>query len=63
MIILIAATPAGLPPGFSAISLRPGTEVAVWRTRKWQRIRLQHLDRVLGPSADRIDRMFRSGKR
>lgn len=63
MVILIAATPAGLPPGFSAISLRPGNEVAVWRTRKWQRIRLQHLDHVLGPSADRIDRMFGSAKR
>ena len=58
MAIFIASSDRGLPKGLSFIALRDGSDAAVWRTKKLQALRIDHLAEWLAPSAIAMDRML-----
>jgi hypothetical protein len=63
MSILIAASDAGLGPAFKEISLRPGTEVTVWRTSQDVLTDREQVGRVYQANRERVDRLFEAAER
>ncbi|MEI7038071.1 hypothetical protein [Fulvimonas yonginensis] len=60
MTVLIASTDKGLPPGFRDIALNGTNEALVYRTRRFNDMRLDIFAEFYSSNREKVDRMFQA---